>query len=151
MLRRSPADQKGHRPRAARSLRSILSAEQFRWAIERESQRVDRMNAAELSLVLFRVTPGKRRLSTMRLARAILSRIRITDDIGWFDRDHLGILLPETTPAGAWQLSQTICDVVAIRGSRPLCTLYNYPAVEESSDAARVVRDNPPEPLKAAS
>lgn len=152
MLRRSSvADQKGHRAATKRSLRSILSGEQFRWALERESQRVDRLNSGDLTLLLFRVSAGQRRLSSLRLARTILSRIRITDDIGWYDREHLGVLLPETSVAGAWHLSQAICEIVARRGPRPLCTMYNYPALGEDADAAAVVRAEPADQLKVAS
>lgn len=141
-------------PRAAlrRSLRSMLSEEQFRWAIERESQRVDRLNAEGLSLVLFRVTPGKRRRSTLRLARMTLARVRVTDDVGWFDSEHIGVLLPETESSGAWTLAQSICEIMAQHGPRPLCTMYNYPSTGENEPAAaETVRADPPEQLKAAS
>lgn len=151
---RSTIDAEPQTLRAAprRRLRSMLSEEQFRWALERESQRVDRLNAGGLTLVLFRVAGGWRRRSTLRLARTILSRVRVTDDVGWFDQEHVGLLLPETSPAGAWQLAQSISDIVANFGPRPLCTMYNHPAPGEDEEADdTVVRSDTPEQLKAAS
>jgi hypothetical protein len=114
-----------------RTVRTLLSPEQMNQALARESARVDRKGAGALSLVLFRIPESDRsKLSAVRLAHTILKRIRVTDDVGWFDSEHLGLLLPETPPMGAWQLAQQVCDVVARRGSRPLCTMYTYPAEE---------------------
>jgi hypothetical protein len=101
-------------------------------ALARESARVDRKGEGAMSLVLFRIPESDRnKLSAVRLAHTILKRIRVTDDVGWFDSEHLGLLLPDTPPTGAWQLAQQVCDVVAQRGSRPLCTMYTYPAEGE--------------------
>jgi hypothetical protein len=127
--RHKSADRKRRRASNGRSVRSLLTSEQFILAIQRESARVDRAMSGDLTMVLFRVTPSRRwRLSVVRLVRTILSRIRVTDDIGWFDRDHIGMLLPETSSAGAWKLSQSICGALSKYGATPLCTLYNYPA-----------------------
>jgi hypothetical protein len=130
MFRRSKtAERKHRRAKFSRSVRTLLSPEQFLIALQRESNRVDRAGAGDLSMVLFRVTPSRRwRLSVVRLVHTILSRIRATDDIGWFDRQHIGMLLPETSSAGAWKLSQLICAALSKHGATPLCTLYNYPA-----------------------
>jgi hypothetical protein len=113
-------------------------------AIVRESARVDRKSGGTLTLVLFRVPATSRcKHAAIRLAKTILKRIRVTDDVGWFDEEHLGLLLPETTTTGAWRLATSICDTVAKRGERPLCTLYTYgddqqaPTVLRSTDPAR--------------
>lgn len=126
-----------HRVRIKRTVRTLLSPEQLNQAMTRESARVDRKGSGTLSLVLFRVTSAQRsRLSAVRLAKTLLRRIRVTDDLGWFDDDHLGLLLPDTTAAGAWRLAQEVCDLVARRGPRPLCTMYTYPATTSGSTPA---------------
>jgi hypothetical protein len=139
MLRR-PGTSDFRTPRTAgiifkRTVRTLLSAEQLNQAIMRETARVDRRGDGMLSLVLFRLSPAgghnrRRRMSisAVRLARTILQRIRVTDDVGWFDDQHLGVLLPDTSPAGAGRLAQEVCQIVARRGPRPLCTMYSYPA-----------------------
>ena len=117
-----------------RTVRTLLSVEQFTLAIERESLRVHRKSAGDLTLVLFRVArPGNRRLSSMRLARTILKRIRVTDDVGWFDRHHLGMILPDTTAISAGQLARGICSVLARHGTQPLFTIYACPATKASA------------------
>src|SRR5262245_39535310 len=117
MRGRKPADQPGHLcfPKAAkRSVRSLLSVAQFNQAIARESLRVDRSKGGDLSLVLFRLTnTRKHALSTVRLIKAIIKRIRVTDDIGWFDHQQVGLLLPDTASEGAQILAKQICDAIA--------------------------------------
>lgn len=123
------------RVRMKRTVRTLLSPEQLNQAILRESARVDRKGSGALSLVLFRIPkPGRTALSVVRLAKTILKRIRITDDLGWFDNQHIGLLLPDTMPSGAWQVAQAVCDAVAARGARPLCTMYSYPVIEGATD-----------------
>jgi hypothetical protein len=126
--------------RMKRTVRTLLSPEQMNQAMARESARVDRRGAGVLSLVLFRIPGTRSKQATtwaVRLARTIIKRIRVTDDLGWFDEDHIGMLLPDTTPGGAWQLAQEVCDAVAKRrnGVRPLVTLYSYPADANAQDA----------------
>jgi hypothetical protein len=128
MIRR-PNTSDFKRVRVKRTVRTLLSPEQMNIALERESARVDRKSGGALVLVLFRVPSEKRnKLSGIRLAKTILKRIRVTDELGWFDNEHLGLLLPETSRTGAWRLAQQVCDVVARHGPRPLCTLYSYGA-----------------------
>jgi hypothetical protein len=145
MIRRPiTSDFQQRRTRVKRTVRTLLTPEQMDQAIVRESARVDRKSGGALTLVLFRIPAQNRtRLSAIRLAKTIVKRIRVTDDVGWFDDEHLGLLLPETTTAGAWRLATSICDIVAKRSERPLCTLYTYgddqqaPSVLRSTDPAR--------------
>src|SRR6476661_1883874 len=84
-------------PRGARALEKILSTELTQRILRRECARVDR-RGGELSLVLFRVKPAGIRpcMSTCRLARTIQSRIRETDEVGWFGQQFLAAVLPDT-------------------------------------------------------
>jgi hypothetical protein len=135
------------RVRVKRTVRSLLSPEQLNQAVGRESARIDRKSGGSLTLVLFRLpTKGRTKLSAVRLARTILKRIRVTDDVGWFDSEHLGLLLPDTTPAGAWKLASSICQASARRGTEPLCTMYTY---GEDAQAPVVVRSSDTAPLAA--
>jgi hypothetical protein len=132
---------------ARRSVRSLLSVEQLNQAIARESLRVDRAKGEDLSLVLFKLAnPRRNALSTVRLIKAIIKRIRVTDDVGWFDHRQIGLLLPDTTVEGAQALIQQICDSVASKGAaRPVSAMYTYPA--DNRDAAEM----PPRAVKVAS
>jgi hypothetical protein len=129
-------------PRARRTIRSLLTPEQMNAAIRRESARVDRKAGGALVLVLFRFTGTCTSPSTMRLAKTILHRIRVTDDVGWFDAWHVGALLPDTAPAGAWRLAQHVCDRMTKRGRRPHVTMYSYGGdpVTEADETPTVTR-----------
>src|SRR5215469_2839512 len=75
---------------------SLCMAAQMDRILRREMARADR-GGHSFSLVLFRVKTGRgRELSTHRLARALLRRARLTDVVGWFDRDYLCALLTDT-------------------------------------------------------
>jgi hypothetical protein len=127
--------------RIKRTAQSLLTPEQMNLAIQRESQRVDRKDGSSLVLILFRIGGTQGSPSTMRLIKTLLHRIRITDDIGWFDDQHLGVLLPDTSEAGAWRLAQHICDRIAKRAPRPLAVMYSYPGkTAPGSPSPSVVR-----------
>ncbi|HEY7088637.1 MAG TPA: hypothetical protein VH518_11150 [Tepidisphaeraceae bacterium] len=141
--------------RLKRTIRTLLSPEQLNQAMSRESARVDRKRGGSVTLVLFRIpdpsAKGRKSLSAVRLAKTILQRIRITDDLGWFDENHLGLLLPDTPAAGAWRLAQAVCDIVGKRAERPLVTMYTYPASGAGTAQAQgVFRTEVPAPTAAA-
>lgn len=130
----------GQRPKLKRTVHTLLTPEQLNAAMGRESARVDRKAEGELSLVLFRVAGSKnKKFSAIRLAHTILKRLRVTDDVGWFDENHVGLLLPETTVAGAWHVAQMICDAVGKHGERPLITMYTYPAASQGAKGSETV------------
>src|SRR3954467_7063508 len=110
-----------------RSLQSLLTPEQMNIAIQGESARADR-NGGELALVLFRAKSADRQaLSTVRLAKTVLRRVRATDDLGWYDEQHIAALLPDTAAAGAWRFADQVCMMLSRKAPRPLCSVYSYP------------------------
>jgi lipopolysaccharide/colanic/teichoic acid biosynthesis glycosyltransferase len=112
----------------------MLTPEQMNIATQRESARADR-SGSEFALVLFRIR-SRKSLSTVRLARTLLGRIRATDDIGWYDDDHLGVLLPDTSAAGGWRFADAVCGLASRRMHRPLCSVYSYPTKWFTDDLA---------------
>ena len=130
MLRRpTTTDFKPRRLPWKRSLQSLLTPEQMNIAVQRETARADR-NGAQFALVLFRArNKDQQSLSTVRLAKTILRRVRATDDVGWYDDRHLAALLPDTAPAGAWRFAEQVCSLVSTKAPRPLCSVYSYPTL----------------------
>ena len=109
--------------------------------IRRECACADR-NGREFSLVLFRVKSEKKAsVSTQRLARTILSRARLTDEVGWFSDNYICALLPDTAVEGARIFTSSVCDLVERKAPRPLAVVYSYPGnmvtSGEVSEAAR--------------
>ncbi len=139
----------------------ILRRFEFQRLLDRERCRSDQ-NAHPFSLLLFDIeakTPSDLR----RLCHLLASRIRLTDDVGWFNDDHIGVLLPDTPAAGAWAFMtditrglQRIACPVPIRvytyGGQSHRAMMEAPASPEAAappapdPAYQEVREPPPPP-----
>jgi lipopolysaccharide/colanic/teichoic acid biosynthesis glycosyltransferase len=66
--------------------------------------------------------------------------LRATDETGWLDSHHIGVLMPHTPGWGAWTVADEIClefpDVVPL----PECTVYCYPSDWFVSERGRLGR-----------
>ncbi len=123
----SPTNERILRSSVNRSTEELVPREVLDLLIRRECARADR-NGREFSLVLFRVKNQKRTsVSTHRLARTILSRARLTDEVGWFSNHYICGLLPDTSVQGAQIFMNSVCDLVERKGTRPLAVVYSYP------------------------
>lgn len=81
-----------------------------------------------MTLLLVRVTNPKHcSLSPTALADIVKRRVRITDEVGWFDDSHLGVLLPYTRPEGAWHVADDICQQAKMKLGRADCSVCVYP------------------------
>ena len=77
--------------------------------VEMERYRVHRTNH-QFSLILFNVVQNAQTVSsTKQLAGIIKQRIRRLDQVGWFDKLHIGVLLPNTSYSGAQIIARDIC------------------------------------------
>ncbi len=111
----------------ARALRSLYTSLQMDHLIRRERARADRSDSS-LSLVLFRAGSGIGQTRSMvRLARAALHRIRLTDEVGWFEEGCLAALLPDTTAPGALTFAEKVCAAANTDGVIPSFRIYAYP------------------------
>jgi lipopolysaccharide/colanic/teichoic acid biosynthesis glycosyltransferase len=118
----------------------LLSAHHFGAALRRERLRSDRTLSQFAMLTL---DFGKRGLSeqSQDAANEVLQgRVRESDIAGWLDQRKVGIILPDTSPAGAWKLADDLQSSLAERGLRAKCEVYVYPSVnaenQPSLDAA---------------
>ncbi|MGH7180086.1 MAG: hypothetical protein ACREJC_22100, partial [Tepidisphaeraceae bacterium] len=115
-------------------MQSMLTPEQMNIAIQRESARADR-NGGEFALVLLRAKrAGRSSLASLRLAKTVITRVRATADLGWYDDEHSAALLPDTSPPGAWRFADQVCAMLPRRIARPLCSVYSYPTKWLSGD-----------------
>lgn len=92
------------------SLKTIYDRKEFLELIELERNRVHR-NDLQFSLILINVNENVNGIAgTIELVHKISKRVRRTDQLGWYDDNHLGVLLPNTTPAGAQIFAKNICN-----------------------------------------
>lgn len=90
------------------SAETIHKQEIFHKLIELERDRVHR-NDRQFSLLLIHIKENDVATPLItKLIQTISKRARKTDHIGWYDDNHLGVLLPNTTNAGAQAFANDI-------------------------------------------
>jgi lipopolysaccharide/colanic/teichoic acid biosynthesis glycosyltransferase len=112
----------------------IQSKDSFRASVIRERQRVDR-NQHLFSLLLFTVSKqNSNGVIAQQLAHLLAERIRSTDEAGWFDNKHIGVILPYTCTDGAYKLAEEICKEFDPKAMVPEYAVHTYPS-NRSSDS----------------
>lgn len=92
-----------------------------------ERMRVDR-NGSPLSILLLRLPADRSApLDYQFLAGLLQRRLRMTDSAGLLHDGRVGVLLPDTLPAGAWKVASDICEVYPVGHERPDCDVLVYP------------------------
>lgn len=116
-------------------LLGICSVKQFQTILESERCRADR-NQHVISLLVFDIGRSDENHIQMRcLANVLRNRIRLTDRAGWLDNRRIGVVLPYTSSAGAWQLADYICQEMAGKFAPPEYTVYTYPSMYNSKSS----------------
>jgi hypothetical protein len=105
----------------------LASPAQFREVLRREQARTDRTGRA-FSLVVFSARERETASATLQEIEKILARrLRCTDEIGWLDRRHIAVILPNTPAEGAAKVADDVCRSFPIESSPPLCEIHCYP------------------------
>ena len=100
----------------------------FRDLIERERSRTDR-TGIRFSLVVFKHKGRKRETyrSLSHLVGLLISRARTSDEIGWFDRTSLGIILIGAGEAGATEFGRKVTASLPDEVAVPTVSVFVYP------------------------
>ena len=131
-----------------RAARGALSSEEFHRVLAQERARADRTEH-QFSVVLLHGDGLQSAGPAEDLINKIANRIRIIDEIGWFDEWRIGLILPYTSSTGARKLVDRICKTSIT--SLPVFTIYTYPgpwlpeeptASGSGSDADRGVKNS---------
>ena len=114
-----------------------VGKEAFQRAIAKERHRSDRGQTKYSLLILSLAIKSEEDARIDKAIAAIRQRIRTIDEIGWYDANQLGIILPFTSMAGADQLADEICGIITthLKPAECLaCELFTYDseAVPES-------------------
>src|SRR5437879_11430569 len=103
---------------------SLLSPEDFRRSLSRERARADR-NDHQFSVVLLNRDGLNSGGTAEDLINRIAKRIRVIDEIGWFEEYRIGLILPYTASSGARTLAENIRHMAT---SSPVeISIYTYP------------------------
>ena|SRR3989339_110739 len=108
----------------------IYPENKFHSIIKCECSRSDRLNKP-FSLIVFRIVDNAELIT---LTKFLSNRIRMSDQIGWFDNLEIGLLLPETSYDGAVKLSEEIKSNMESIFKPIFCRVYFYPSLEWEFD-----------------
>ena len=114
------------------SMDHVSSLSNFQKIIEMERCRVNR-NGGSFVIVVFNLEKFQLELNLLsKLVQRIIRRSRITDQIGWYDYNRLGVVLPETSTLGAQKFIQDLYLQNQNGIPRPPIDLYPYPLQKKS-------------------
>ena len=112
----------------------IRSAKEMRSLIKQERARVNRNNRT-FAVILFELECKEDHLPFVRqLAVTLRQRVRLIDQVGWFQEQSVAVVLPQTDTSGAWCLVQDITDSTMPDFRLPRCTVFTYPVAEFGVD-----------------
>jgi hypothetical protein len=116
-----------------KNLKGINSKRDFYKIVERERERANRNNH-QVSLVVFNLKSFPDNSNERKqLIRNIIKEKRRIDDLGWYDRHSVGVILPYTSSNGARQFSVRVSRTLNFIMPDSFCYLFTYP-LEDKTD-----------------
>ena len=115
----------------------IHPADRFRDLVERERSRTDR-TGVRFSMVVFRLSGRKRDTyhTLYHLAEILTARARTSDEVGWFDRSSLAVLLIGAGEAGAAKFGRNVTGSLPSGIAAPAVSVYVYPSADAGEGQA---------------
>lgn len=105
----------------------MLDQKEFTKIIELERDRVHRGNK-QFTVVLFAVEKQVNgNTNTVNLIKKIFNRVRKIDQIGWYDNQHIGVLLPNTDKEGADIITKDIIKSTGDKENQFGIVTMSYP------------------------
>jgi lipopolysaccharide/colanic/teichoic acid biosynthesis glycosyltransferase len=106
----------------------LLPPASFHDLLRKERSRSNR-DGSDFSLVLYNVrTEALDHRAVDLVARSIRERMRSIDQIGWFNEQSIGVLLPVTNLQGARRFANRVCESTKVRGPSLQWIVHSYPA-----------------------
>jgi lipopolysaccharide/colanic/teichoic acid biosynthesis glycosyltransferase len=123
------------------TLAPVLSAKEFRASLQRERALASR-NGYKFCMLMFRLPIEGYDFSPLGpLVKSLARRLRTTDEVGWMEPWHIGVLLRDTPEEGGWKVVEDVVRELAPAGIRPTCDVQEYPA--EKDDPRRKKHEDP--------
>lgn len=100
---------------------------EFHALLARERSRADR-NGNVFSLIIFRMANLPPGISIQRrMMVSMCSRLRDTDEFGWFNDRHLGAIIPYASRQNAQRIAENICRDLSLPANNETFMVYTYP------------------------
>ena len=123
----------------------LKGKEAFQQAVEKERYRSDRSNQKYSLLILTLAIQSEEDERIGQAISTIRERIRAIDEIGWYEENQLGIILPFTTMEGANRLADEIGDIITSLlepGEFVACEMFSYDPEKVPDSEVPVWRKN---------
>ena len=143
------------RPRHIYRIRDIHSRRNIDAILHRECARCER-NGHEFCVVVVWPADNGAPRQLSRLARLLCHRTRASDEVGWFEKGRLCVVLPDTSEDGAMSFVRDFSQTANQIGLSPICNVLGYQgqmhSENEPVDAEQIVRgmDDAGEDISAA-
>ena len=110
----------------------IHSEEEFRSIIERERARADRTDHQFSLIVLDLGSSDENHHTTHHMLQKIFRRVRRIDEIGWYDQNRIGVILPYTSAQGAQKFAESLCNSFNPPMGECFLNVYTYDSDQTS-------------------
>lgn len=127
-------------------MQTLRTPAQIKAAVHYERARADRTRGT-FSLVTFRMMCDNRwdqAFHAWQLARMLTTRVRTTDEVGWFDGQAMCALLTDTAAAGAERFARDVVSSLEPDMPPLQTTIHTYP----STPSTAVIHDGGQRPQK---
>jgi len=111
--------------------------QEFRSIIERERARADRTDHQFSLIVLDLRSPDENHQTTNHILQKIFRRVRRIDEIGWYDQNRIGIILPYTSAQGAQKFAESLSNSFSLPMEQCLLNVYTYDSDQTHPDVAK--------------
>ena len=124
-----------------KGIKGINSRKEFYKIIDHERERANRNNH-QVSLVVFNLESfpdnGK---ESKQLIKNILNEKRKIDELGWYQKHRVGVILPYTPSHGARKFSVRLSRTLNFIMPDSFCYLFTYPLEEKTDDDENKVHE----------
>ena len=108
--------------------------QEFHSIIEKERARADRTDHQFSLIVLDLGSPDGNHHTTEHILQKIFRRVRRIDEIGWYDQNRIGIILPYTSAQGAQKFAESLNNSFSLPKEECRLNVYTYDADQTHPD-----------------
>jgi lipopolysaccharide/colanic/teichoic acid biosynthesis glycosyltransferase len=125
------------------SFKNIFSEDEFKALITYERSRSDR-NGSLFSIIIIDASQ-KQEKSLKKMINKVAQVTRTIDCIGWYERDNIAVLLPDTAEAGAVTLGNKLISELNLIKENVHLEIYSYPShwlsnIDEKNNAHDITK-----------
>jgi len=119
------------------ALGMLATPSEFREELQRAQARIERTNSF-FSIIVFDIKGPQCKGLTEDVAHALLNRTRASDYVGWFDRNHIGVILDGCLVCSALNFGNSVCQHIAEWRTPPRrATIQSFPVeIKDEQDVS---------------